>query len=94
MARITFALAFISVALMGCSKPADAPAQVATNARQQAVPDDTDDMQNGKESGLQLRTDFGTGCQYLMVAPSSALTPRLGEDGKPLCNPNLKRKPR
>lgn len=50
--------------------------------------DDTDPP-DGRVSGLALYTDHGTGCQYLKQGSFGALTPRLGEDGKPLC-----RKPR
>ena len=34
-------------------------------------------------SGFRLRTDYGTGCQYLLA--DSAVTPRLGADGKQVC---------
>lgn len=40
--------------------------------------DDTDAPD--ERSGLELRTDFGTGCQYL-EASSGGLTPRLDADG-------------
>lgn len=43
------------------------------------------DVTDGKErSGLGLRTDAQTGCQYL-VSPWGGITPRLDRDGKHLC---------
>lgn len=41
--------------------------------------DDTDPP--GGRSGMGLRTDNLTGCQYLM-SPSGNLTPRMADDGK------------
>lgn len=54
--------------------------------------DDTDSPT--KASGLTLYTDYGTGCQYV-GRNKSAVTPRLGTDGKPICRPELinKRQP-
>lgn len=72
----------------GAMQPASAPAV----RQQQLVPDDTDDTIMGKPSGLTLYTDFGTGCQYVTASAGGPLTPRLGENGTPLCNPALKRK--
>jgi hypothetical protein len=37
----------------------------------------------GQHSGMVLRTDHLTGCQYL--GGGSALTPRLDQTGKPMC---------
>lgn len=46
--------------------------------------DDTDPP-NGR-SGLRLFTDAKTGCQYLSDPHgNSALTPRLGADGRQVC---------
>ena len=44
--------------------------------------DDTD----GKSvrSGMELRTDFGTGCQYL-ESKGGGITPRLKSDGRQVC---------
>lgn len=43
------------------------------------------DATDGKErSGLGLRTDAGTGCQYL-VSPWGGITPRLDKDGNHIC---------
>lgn len=42
--------------------------------------DDTDDHDRGIRSGMVLRTDHGTGCQYLGRA-FAELTPRLDGDG-------------
>ncbi len=45
--------------------------------------DDTD-LSPRVRSGMVLRTDHGTGCQYLEAA-GGGITPRLRPDGKPLC---------
>ena len=47
--------------------------------------DETDDTINKERSGMSLYTDYGTGCQYL--GKFLILTPRIGPDGKPLCDP-------
>ena len=50
--------------------------------------DDTDTSQ--KRSGMSLYTDNGTGCQYLGISSifgPNALYPRMGRDGKQICNP-------
>lgn len=49
--------------------------------------DDTDDVANKIRSEMALRTDHGTGCQYLVVRGlfSTSITPRLNRDGYPLC---------
>lgn len=48
--------------------------------------DDSDPGSWGDRSGLTLRTDSLTGCQYL-EAQSGGLTPRLDTDGKHIgCN--------
>ncbi len=44
--------------------------------------DDTDSY--GNRSGLGLRRDHGTGCQYL-ESRFGGLTPRLGADGRQIC---------
>lgn len=33
-----------------------------------------------------LRTDYGTGCQYL-CGPLGGCTPRMGIDGRQICEP-------
>lgn len=43
--------------------------------------DDTDPGQWGERSGLVLRTDSLTGCQYISGG-GSGITPRLTADGK------------
>lgn len=47
--------------------------------------DDTDPP--GARSGLVLRTDARTGCQYVGNGAlfGSSITPRLDRDGKPVC---------
>ena len=45
------------------------------------IPKDSTDGE--ARSGLSIHTDALTGCQYL--SRSSNLTPRLGKDGKQLC---------
>lgn len=47
-------------------------------------PTDDTDFGAWRRSGLQLFTDARTGCQY--VARDGALTPRMGADGKQVCN--------
>ncbi len=43
------------------------------------------DATDGKErSGLALKTDAATGCQYL-VSPWGGITPRLDRRGKQIC---------
>jgi len=39
-----------------------------------------------ERSNMSLRTDHGTGCQYL-VTRKGAITPRLDSDGLPVCPP-------
>ena len=50
--------------------------------------DDTDNEQTRTRSGLVLRTDHGTGCQYLVAAGlfARSITPRLDSDGQHVCN--------
>ena len=43
--------------------------------------DSTDDKENGIRSGMMLKTDYGTGCQYL-VTVLGGITPRYKSDGK------------
>lgn len=50
------------------------------------VPRDSTDAPTGPRSGLQVFTDHATGCQYLRVN-STAITPRLNREGKPVCEP-------
>lgn len=45
---------------------------------------DATDPPSGARSGMRLRTDSGTGCQYLETR-AGALSPRLGPDGKQVC---------
>ena len=47
--------------------------------------DDTDDEANGVRSGLIIRIDHGTGCQYLQTKAGN-LTPRLNRNGRHLCD--------
>lgn len=47
--------------------------------------DETDDTINKRRSGMGYYVDYGTGCQYL--GTWFTLTPRLGLDGKPMCDP-------
>ena len=51
--------------------------------------DDTDNAETRERSGLVLRTDHGTGCQYLVAhglfGISTSITPRLDQDGLPVC---------
>lgn len=46
-------------------------------------PKDETDPPDGR-SGLTLRTDAATGCQYL-EGGGGGITPRLGPDGRPWC---------
>jgi hypothetical protein len=46
--------------------------------------DDTDNLATGKRSNMALRTDYGTGCQYL-ESSDGELTPRLDRNGKQFC---------
>jgi hypothetical protein len=43
--------------------------------------DATDDVTAGKRSGMALRIDYGTRCQYLRTH-CGTLTPRISGDGK------------
>lgn len=43
--------------------------------------DDTDPRVG--HSGLNLYTDYGTGCQY--VGKGDSITPRMGDNGKQVC---------
>lgn len=48
--------------------------------------DDTDDIENRERSGLGLKTDNKTGCQYLTNG-WSGITPRLDREGNHVgCN--------
>lgn len=46
---------------------------------------DNTDARRGEHSGLRLRTDALTGCQYLQAG--DALTPRLDASGRQICGP-------
>nr|WP_317892407.1 DUF6440 family protein [uncultured Sphingomonas sp.] len=46
--------------------------------------DDTDVRGAGVHSQMRLRTDHGTGCQYLETS-GGGITPRLNVDGKQVC---------
>jgi hypothetical protein len=50
------------------------------------LPIGRDDTDGEARSGLKLRTDARTGCQYLESA-GGGLTPRLGKDGRHVCGP-------
>lgn len=45
--------------------------------------DESDEPGKGEKSGLLVRTDYGTGVQYL-EAPYGGLTVRVDADGKPM----------
>ncbi len=45
---------------------------------------DATDPPSGPRSGMQLRTDSGTGCQYLETK-GGALTPRMDRAGRQVC---------
>jgi hypothetical protein len=47
---------------------------------------DATDLDWRHRSGFVLRTDYGTGCQYLQAG--DALVPRLDATGKPVCGVN------
>jgi len=51
--------------------------------------DATDDIQNQKRSGMTIKVDFETKCQYLssygLFGLGASLTPRLDSEGKPMC---------
>ena len=49
--------------------------------------DDTDDVNNGVRSGMTLRTDYGTGCQYLVEVRlfTSTVVPRMDSNGNHVC---------
>ena len=47
-----------------------------------------DDTDGESRSGLRLRTDARTGCQYL-ESTSGGLTPRLDRGGQHICDPNI-----
>ena len=49
-----------------------------------AVTSGGDDTDGEKRSGVILRTDYGTGCQYL-ESVKGHLTPRLKPDGSVFC---------
>lgn len=46
--------------------------------------DGTDNQASGERSGVELRTDYGTGCQYLETS-KGALIPRTNPSGKQIC---------
>jgi hypothetical protein len=47
------------------------------------IPTDATDKGRNTRSGLSLKTDYGTGCQYLVAG--DAMTPRLDSQGLPIC---------
>ncbi len=47
--------------------------------------DETDNTVADERSGMAVFTDYGTGCQYLMVSPMGGLTPRLDSRGNIIC---------
>jgi hypothetical protein len=47
--------------------------------------DDTDNPEAGEVSGLILRTDHGTGCQYLETR-KGGIVPRFKQGGTQICN--------
>lgn len=47
-------------------------------------PIDATDRSFQERSGLALRTDYGTGCQYLETSAGN-LTPRLDAEGRHVC---------
>lgn len=60
-------------------------------ARCNSGPLDDTDPPNGR-SGMGLRTDHRTGCQYLTsvsVFGESSITPRLDSSGRHICNAAL-----
>ena len=52
------------------------------------MPKDSTDASRWVRSGLRLRTDASTGCQYLETS-DGAVTPRLTADGRPMCGSAL-----
>ncbi|AHC30508.1 hypothetical protein CC53_gp091 [Rhizobium phage vB_RleS_L338C] len=46
---------------------------------------DATDKSASQRSGVRLVNDYGNGCQYLM-SKEGHLTPRMGVDGKQICN--------
>jgi len=55
--------------------------------------DDTDDKVKKERSDMKLYTDYGTGCQYLRVGWFTGVTPRLDENGKPICKKIVSKQP-
>lgn len=49
------------------------------------LPTDATDLSKDQRSGLTLRTDYGTGCEYLQGS-SGQLTPRLDRAGHQICS--------
>lgn len=46
--------------------------------------DDTDDQERKIRSGVSIRVDYRTGCQYL-VTMFGGITPRMEVDGRQVC---------
>lgn len=46
--------------------------------------DDTDDSILNTRSGLEIITDYGTGCQYVVY--KNSISVRYGTDKRPMCN--------
>jgi hypothetical protein len=52
----------------------------------------TDGASYLKDSGAEevtIKTDFGTGCQYVTGASGRTITPRLNKEGEPMCKQEL-----
>lgn len=79
---IAFAL-FLGFALCRCLS--GNAASIPSGHWWKADYDATDDVANNKRSSIGLYIDYGTGCHYLALSPFAALTPRLDESGKQIC---------
>lgn len=53
-------------------------------------PRDSTDAPDGPRSGMVIRVDALTGCQYV-ESGRGGLAPRLGPDGRPLCGAGVPR---
>lgn len=92
MGRNLFVLALLAtLAFAGCAKDPhvkrhhesaedSGPAETANTG---AVVHDDSDPPGGGVSGMYVRTDAKTGCQYLS---ENGLTPRLDRNGRQICN--------
>lgn len=77
--HLVYALGWLTLVLL-LVKPLDA----ATYRIWGFLGDETDSP--SQRSGLALRTDHGTGCQYL-VSLYGGITPRMDSSGKQVCKP-------